>query len=365
MTPLAERIAARIRAAGPMRLDDYMRTCLLDPDHGYYATRDPFGTAGDFVTAPEISQMFGELLGLALGQAWVDQGRPEGAVLAELGPGRGTLMADVRRVLDRALGWRPQVMLVEASAHLRAVQAQRLGAVTHLDKVNDLPQKPLFLLANEFFDALPIRQFQRVAEGWAERFVSLTPAGGLSLALGPPRPLPWIAPQGELRETCEPALPIMAALASRIARHGGAAIVVDYGGWDGRGDTFQALSDHKPESPFANPGEADLTAHVDFAPLAAAARAAGAAVARPVTQGDLLTSLGIHARAARLAAAGDGGAGAAVHRLTHPAEMGQLFKAMAVWPRGAPPPPGFGAALPEDSGSRPTDLGPPGFQPLA
>lgn len=343
-TPLARRIAARIRATGPITLADYMQTCLLDPEHGYYATREPFGQGGDFTTAPEVSQLFGELLGLALGQAWVDQGRPEGALLAELGPGRGTLMADVRRVLERALGWRPEVVLVEASARLRALQRSRLGPVLHLDSVADLPDRPLFLLANEFFDALPIRQFERTAQGWAERLVGLDVAGGLRLGLGPPQPLPWPGPEGELREIRDTAGATMAAVATRIAARGGAAIVVDYGTWDGRGDSFQALRRHAPEDPLAHPGEADLTAHVDFAPLAAAALAAGAAASAPVPQGRLLGALGIGLRAARLAEARPQAAGAitaAVRRLTDPEEMGELFKALAVWPQGAPPPPGF------------------------
>ncbi|MRX50316.1 class I SAM-dependent methyltransferase [Paracoccus sp. S-4012] len=352
MTPLARRLAARIRMTGPLTLADYMEACLLDPEHGYYATRDPFGRAGDFTTAPEISQLFGEMLGLALGQAWLDQGRPEGAVLAELGPGRGTLMADVRRVLRRALGWRPEVVLVEASPHLRGVQRQRLGDVTHLDSVAGLPQRPLFLLANEFFDALPIRQFERVAGGWAERLIGLDPkTGGLRLGLGTPLPMPREATLGEVWEVRDAAPPIMAELAGRIARHGGAAIVVDYGTWDGRGDSFQALRGHAPEDPLARPGEADLTSHVDFAPLAVAALEAGAAVSAPVGQGALLASLGIAERAARLAAAQPATIEAAVHRLTDPAQMGELFKALAVWPGAAPPPPGFTPLRRPDEGT--------------
>ena len=343
MTPLSRIIAGRIAVDGPMRLDDYMRLCLLHPAHGYYATRDPFGAAGDFTTSPEISQMFGEMAGLALAQAWLDQGSPAPFTLAELGPGRGTLMADVLRATRGVPGFAAgaRVALVEASPHLRQVQRERLGAVEHLDSASDLPGRPLFLLANEFFDALPIRQFQRIAGGWAERMVTLDEAGALTLALAPPVAMPRQAQMGEVWETCAEALPVMAAVADRIARHGGAAIVIDYGTWDGRGDSFQALRAHAPEDPLAHPGDADLTAHVDFAPLAAAAVAAGAAASAPVPQGEWLLSLGIARRAARLEAAGDAGAAAALHRLTHPAQMGHLFKAMAVWPRTATPPPGF------------------------
>lgn len=347
MTPLARVIAARIRLHGPMDLADYMQLCLLHPTHGYYATRDPFGAAGDFTTAPEISQMFGELLGLALGQAWLDQGRPDGAILAELGPGRGTLMEDARRALSRSLGWNPEVVLVEASAHLRKVQEARLGPVLHLDAVEDLPQRPLFLLANEFFDALPIRQFQRVEKGWSERQVALDDAGGLRLALGPPVSLPWPGAVGTVREERAAAAPIVTRIAGLIADNGGAAIIVDYGTWNGQGDSLQALRRHAPEDILDHPGEADLTAHVDFGPLAEAARAAGAAVSQPTTQGALLEALGIGARAARLAAAAPDSAAAieaARHRLTDAVQMGDLFKALAVWRADAPPPPGFVAA---------------------
>ena len=357
MTPLGRLIAGRIAAEGPMRLDDYMRLCLLHPTHGYYSTRDPFGRDGDFTTAPEISQMFGEMVGLALAQSWLDQGAPAPFTLAELGPGRGTLMADILRATRGVPGFAEaaRVVLVEASAHLRQVQRDRLGAVVHLDSVSDLPDNPLFLIANEFFDALPIRQFQRVPGGWAERMVVVA-GDRLALALGPPVALDRVACNGEVVEICPEAPPIVTALAGRIARHGGAAILIDYGTWDGRGDSFQALRAHAPVDPLAHPGQADLTAHVDFAPLAAAALAAGAAVSAPVAQGDWLLGLGMAHRAARLAAAGDAGAAEALERLTHPARMGQLFKAMAVWPRPAPPPPGFSAlALPVPALCRPPD----------
>ncbi|MCJ1899059.1 MULTISPECIES: SAM-dependent methyltransferase [Paracoccus] len=344
MTPLGRLIAAQIRLSGPMALDEYMRLCLLHPQHGYYATRDPFGAGGDFTTAPEISQIFGEMIGLALAQAWLDQGRPAPFTLAEIGPGRGTLMADILRAIRIVPGMAEaaQVALVEASPHLRRVQRDRLGDIAHLDDVSQLPQAPLFLVANEFFDALPIRQFQRGVQGWAERVVALNAQGGLEMGLVPAADaaLP-AAPQGVIRETCPEALPIVAQVAGRIAAHGGCAILVDYGGWDGQGDTFQALRRHRPEDPLANPGEADLTAHVDFAPLAAAARGAGARVSRMAAQGDWLKRLGIEARAQRLARLGDAGAMAALHRLTAPDEMGHLFKVLALWARHAPVPAGF------------------------
>ena len=342
MTPLARIIAQRIRLTGPISVAEYMELCLLHPQHGYYATRDPFGAAGDFTTAPEISQMFGEMLGLALAQAWLDQGRPAPFTLAEIGPGRGTLMADVLRAIRVVPGMREaaEVVLIEASPHLRGVQRDRLGPVTHLESASDIPDNPLFLIANEFFDALPIRQVQRTKEGWAERIVALDPQGRLALGLAAPQPGPN-APLGEVRETCPEALPIVAEIAGRIAAHGGCAILLDYGTWEGRGDTFQALSGHRPVDPLAAPGEADLTAHVDFEPLARVARAAGARVSRMVTQGDWLMRLGIAERARRLQAAGDAGAAQALHRLTAPGEMGHLFKALAIWAPQAPLPPGF------------------------
>lgn len=364
MTPLARIIAARIAAQGPMRLDDYMRLCLMHPDHGYYSTRDPFGAGGDFTTAPEISQMFGELVGLAIAQAWLDQGAPTRFTLAELGPGRGTLMADALRATRKVPGFAAaaRVALVETSPHLREVQRKRLGDIAHLSSAAELPEAPLFLIANEFFDALPIRQFQRTPDGWAERMVTLDGAGALALALDLPRPSSDEVPEGEIRESCAEGAAIMACVADRIVRYGGAAIVIDYGTWEGRGDSLQALRRHAPDGILAHPGEADLTAHVDFAPLAAAAIRAGAAASAPEPQGAWLRALGIEARAARLTAAGDSGAAEALDRLTAPGRMGHLFKAMAIWPRHAPPPPGF-RPLPVASGAANPPSGPDGAVP--
>ncbi|MDB6177878.1 SAM-dependent methyltransferase [Paracoccus sp. Z330] len=342
MTALADMIVQRIRATGPMTIADYMELCLMHPRHGYYATRDPFGRDGDFVTAPEMSQIFGEMCGLALAQAWLDQGAPSPFTLSELGPGRGTLMNDMRRAIQAAPGARDaaQIALVERSPYLRQRQRETLGPVLHVDDVTQLPEQPLFLVANEFFDALPIRQFQRVETGWAERVIGLDDAG-LRFGLAPAVDLPRSGNIGDVIEDCAAATAIMTTLARRIARHGGAAIIIDYGGWNGVGDTFQAVRGHRPENPLANPGDADLTAHVDFAPLAAAAFRAGVQVSRPIHQGDWLLSLGAEARARKLEAAGDRGAMSALARLTHADEMGHLFKAMAIWPKGAPAVPGF------------------------
>ncbi|TNC74664.1 class I SAM-dependent methyltransferase [Rubellimicrobium roseum] len=350
MTPLARLLAERIAALGPLTVAEFMGECLLHPQHGYYATRDPLGAAGDFTTAPEISQMFGELLGLALAQAWLDQGAPSPVILAELGPGRGTLMADLLRATRSVPGFHAalSVHLVEASPVLRAEQARRVpGAIWH-DTIDALPEGPLLLVANEFFDALPIRQFVRARHGWDERVVGLAD-GGLAWGLRPLGKVPALAhrlsdtPEGEVVEIC-PALPgIAAEIGRRIARHGGAALVVDYGGWDLTGDTFQAVARHAYADPLNAPGTADLTAHVDFEALA---RAAQPARATPMTtQGALLERLGIAQRAQVLARANGGtqrdGIAAAYRRLTHPDEMGTLFKAMGLHPPSAPPLPGF------------------------
>lgn len=353
MTALAEILARRIAAGGPITLAEYMAECLLHPAHGYYATRDPFGAGGDFTTAPEISQMFGELLGLALAQAWLDQGAPAPFVLAEVGPGRGTLMADVLRATKAVAGFHAaaRVVLVEASATLRGVQARTLGAVEWVGKVEELPEGPLFLLANEFFDALPIRQFTRVGQAWAETVVGLS---GERLALGRAAPAPIGLVAHRLGDTREgdvvevmPALgPIVAEIGQRIEAQGGAAIIVDYGGWRSLGDTFQALKDHRFTDPLAEPGEADLTAHVDFEAIARAA--APARASRMTGQGELLSRLGIAARSARLAAGLTGPALAAhlaaTRRLTDPSEMGSLFKAIALHSTRHLPPPGFDLA---------------------
>ncbi|MBE2277456.1 MAG: SAM-dependent methyltransferase [Rhodobacteraceae bacterium] len=354
-TPLAARLARRIRAGGPIPLSEFMAECLLDPQHGYYATRDPFGATGDFTTAPEISQMFGELLGLCLAQAWLDLGMPSPFTLAELGPGRGTLMADLLRATRGVAGFHAaaRIVLVEASPTLRARQRQALAghAPSWVDTADALPEAPLFLVANEFFDALPIRQFTRTAAGWAETVVGLADDGRLALGRAPAAPLAALAPRladtvtGDVVETCPAAPAIMAAITRRILSHGGMALILDYGGWRGQGDTFQALKDHAFCDPLAAPGEADLTAHVDFAALAAAAAPARTAF---LPQGTLLARLGLDARADRLAASLDGAAliahRAAQRRLTHPSEMGTLFKALAVFAPGAPPPPGFADA---------------------
>jgi len=354
MTALATLLARRIAATGPISVAEFMAECLLHPEHGYYSTRDPFGAAGDFTTAPEISQMFGELLGLWLAQVWIDQGAPKPFVLAEPGPGRGTLMADMLRAAAGVPGFRDavQVHLVEASQTLRAVQRRTLAEydITWRESVGALPEAPLFLVANEFFDALPIRQFQRDPSGWRERQIGLV-NGALAFGLAAPVPLAELDHRladtrpGDIVEWRPAAGPILQDIARRIAAHGGAALILDYGGWRSLGDTLQAVRCHTPEPPLAHPGAADLTAHVDFESLAGAAEAVE--THRLTPQGVFLERLGITQRAQALAHRLKGSAldshVAAHRRLTHPQEMGTLFKTLALTPKGSPAPPGIDA----------------------
>lgn len=350
MTALGDLLIARIARTGPISLADYMADCLMHPEHGYYATRDPFGTAGDFITAPEISQMFGELIGLALAQAWMDQGQPADVTLAELGPGRGTLMADALRATKAVPGFHAalSVHFVETSPVLRARQAQVVPDATWHDGVATLPDAPLYLIANEFLDALPIRQFLRDGDGWREKMVGVTD-GALCFGWSDPAPIAVLAhrladtKQGDLVEYC-PALPaIIETISHKIDAFGGAAVFIDYGDWQSLGDTLQALEAQNHADPLQSPGAADLTAHVDFAAIAR--HAAPAKFSRLTTQGVFLERLGITQRAQNLARGLSGNALnahiSAHRRLTHPSEMGDLFKVISIYPALATPPPGL------------------------
>ena len=351
MTALKELLVSQIRASGPMTVAEYMAACLMHPEHGYYATRDPLGAAGDFTTAPEMSQMFGELIGLSLAQAWTDQGAPEAFVLAELGPGRGTLMADVLRATKGVAGFHDaaRVNLVETSPALRQVQAQTVKwpGIAWRESAADLPELPLFVVANEFFDALPVRQVQREGERWRERLVGLE---GEALAIGLSDPKAMAPLEHRLEDTRDGDIvefspmgeSIAAEIGGRIAKHGGTALIVDYGDWRSLGDTWQAVKGHEATDPLAEPGRADLTTHVDFEALT---RATPSNFSRLTPQGVFLERLGITARAQALAMGLEGDALethiAAHRRLTHPQEMGTLFKVMAFTPDGAAPPPGL------------------------
>jgi len=349
MTALADELKSRIARFGPVTVAEYMAECLMHPTHGYYTTRDPLGRAGDFTTAPEISQMFGEMVGLCLAQAWMDQGQPSPFTLAELGPGRGTFMADILRATRAVPGCAEaaEVHLVEVSPTLRALQSESFGNAIFHDSVESLPDQPLFLVANEFFDALPIRQFIRAEGGWSERMIGLE-GEGLVFGLSAAAPIAMLDEKlestavGDILETCRALPGITEIVGDLISRNGGAALIIDYGEWDTRGDTFQAVKGHQKVDPLAEPGQADLTAHVDFAAIAAAVPSA---VTEMTDQGVFLERLGITQRAQRLAQSLSGDALeehiAAHRRLTHPDEMGHLFKVIGLYPNGAPPPAGL------------------------
>ncbi|MFI4996301.1 MAG: class I SAM-dependent methyltransferase [Hyphomicrobiales bacterium] len=344
MTPLRQEIARLIAQEGPISVERYMKLALSHPRHGYYRSRDPFGAEGDFITAPEISQMFGELIGLWAADCWTRMGRPQRLNLVELGPGRGTLMADALRAARIVPGFRAALSLhfVETSEVLRRRQSEALEPcglkpVWH-ERFEELPAGPLIVIANEFFDALPIRQYVRAAKGWHERLVGLDREGALAFGLSAPSEasLRLGAPQGSILEISPEGLALARHIARSLLAHGGAALVIDYGHtMRGFGDTLQAVRKHGFVDPLAMPGESDLTAHVDFTALGEVARKAGAALHGPASQGDFLRALGIEARAQTLKTAQPAQAAAidaALDRLAgHGAgEMGALFKAMVI-----------------------------------
>ncbi len=318
------------------RLDAFMARA----NAAYYATQDPFA---DFTTAPEITQVFGELLGAWCAVMWEAMGRPDPVLLVECGPGRGTLMADALRTLARvapALHAAHRLHLVETSPRLREAQRARLPHATWHEDAGTLPQGPMLLLANEFLDALPIRQFVRRGAGWTERFV----AHGAFVEL--PARHDGTAADGDVLESCEPALAFATWLGARIGSEGGAALLLDYGpAASAPGDSLQALRGGRPADPLADPGTADLTAHVDFAALTAAARTAGADVHGPVRQGPFLARLGLFQRSGALARTQPPRQAAALiaaaQRLAEPERMGGLFKALAITSARLPLPPGF------------------------
>lgn len=324
MTPLERALRERIAAEGPITVEAYMEAC----NAYYYATRDPFGAAGDFVTAPEVSQMFGELVGAALADCWARAGAPSDAIYVELGPGRGTLAADALRVL-RAAGFAGGVHLVETSPVLRQAQVQAVPNAHWHDAIEDLPARPLLLVANEFLDALPVRQLV----GGAERRVVVA-ANGLAFDR-----------DGEVVEVSPTRDQAVAAIATCLAAMGGVALFVDYGHErSAPGDTLQAVRGHAFAPVLHDPGEQDLTAHVDFEAVAHAAAESGATATAVVTQGNWLERLGIRARAEALVKANPNQADqirAALDRLIAPGEMGELFKVMAIHAAGWPPAAGF------------------------
>ena len=344
MNAFARHLAGLIRHDGPMRLDRFMALANAQ----YYAVRDPLGADGDFTTAPEISQLFGELIGLALVDHWARAGAPAAIRLVELGPGRGTLMADILRAaaIRPAFLRAARITLVETSPTLRRAQAAALAGhdVAWAGTLDEVPDDaPLYLVANEFFDALPVRQFRRTGSGWTERHVALSDDSFIWQDIPAPLPPPSFAGAegAAILEINEPAAAIAAEIGRRLTRHGGLALIVDYGYAQGHGDSFQAVKAHAFTDPLNAPGEADLTAHVDFAALA---RAAATRCFGPVTQGALLAALGLQARLDALARARPDHAEAlhgGAQRLAGPDEMGALFKALALTGPEGPAPAGF------------------------
>ncbi|HEX5795087.1 MAG TPA: SAM-dependent methyltransferase [Geminicoccaceae bacterium] len=358
MSDLEAILADEIRARGPLSVARFMELALGHPTLGYYQRHDPLGVAGDFVTAPEVSQMFGEIVGLWLGQAWSDLGRPAPVRLVELGPGRGTLMADLLRASARVEGFRAalSVHLVERSVRLRRLQALRLEGIDAAwhEEFDQVPPGPLLLVANEFLDALPVHQLVRSERGWVERRIALADDRRLVFALDE-RPSPLAdqvparaAPDGTVAEVGPARAALAREIAARLAGAGGVALLIDYGAWalGPTGDTLQAVRGHAACDPLACPGAADLSAQVDFRAVAEAARDGGAAVYGPVPQGAFLRALGIEARALRLLERARPEQRrelrAGLFRLTDPAAMGELFKVLVL--AGADrPPPGFAA----------------------
>ena len=358
--PLAGKIARRIVAGGPLSMAAFMATALYDPQAGYYAARQPLGAGGDFVTAPEISQIFGELVGIWCARMWQAIGSPDPVILAELGPGSGALAADLVRAAAAALPQFRRAMrlhLVEMSPILRAAQQRRLagtGAVW-LERPDDLPAGPLLVVANEFFDALPVRQLVRGTRHWAERMVGLDGCGQFEFVAGPEHPgvsllvpaaLRETAPPGAVCEICPAALTIAALLGARLKCQPGAALIIDYGRMaSGLGSSLRGVFDHRPVDPLVSPGDVDLSADVDFSAFAEAASKAGAAVYGPVPQGFFLARLGAAVRLAALSARATPAQRqileSGLERLIDPAQMGDDFKVMALTSPALPAPPGF------------------------
>ncbi len=356
MTTLLEEMKALIALKGPITVERYMQLALAHPEFGYYMNRDPFGATGDFTTSPEISQMFGELIGLWAAEVWASMGSPNPVRLIELGPGRGTLMSDALRAARIVPEFRAalDVWLIETSPTLAAMQHELLldagVAIAWAQTLKEAPQGPAIVIGNEILDALPVRQFVRVNNQWRERVVRLNEEGGLAFDVAA-EPEPYIrgaAREGEVLEVNPAGHRLMFELGGRIVKQGGAALLIDYGhSVTDVGDTLQALRAHRFVDPLAMPGECDLTAHVDFAAMARSAAATGAAVYGPIDQGDFLRAIGIDLRAKALAErAGPERAEElqqARNRLVGKGkgEMGALFKAMAVANRTLPAPPGF------------------------
>ncbi len=363
MSPLESDIRRRIAAAGPMPVGEYMALCLGDPRHGYYVTRDPLGARGDFITAPEVSQMFGELIGLWMAAVWKKMDSPKSIRVIELGPGRGTLMKDALRALQVMPGFREaiELHLVEMSPALKARQQRTLGGLAtpmfwHA-ALTDVPDGPAIVVANEFFDALPINQAVKTERGWHERCIGVDEDAKFAFTVAPD-PIPHFesllspflraVPEGSIFEWRDDFIAMQ--LGRRLAKDGGAALVIDYGHeMSEAGDTLQAVGGHAYADPLSAPGDVDITAHVDFQALTRAIEAMGAVGFGPLDQREFLRRLGIDTRAATLKARATPEAAAAIDaallRLTGSGRtgMGVLFKAAAYAPRSLGVPPAFDA----------------------
>ena len=352
MTNLQSILIDKINTNGPMPLSEYIHLCLFHPTYGYYVKEPVFGLSGDFTTAPEISQMFGELLALSILQAWIDQGSPSKIILAELGPGKGTMMADILRTLKIHPEFlkATEIHLIEASSNLRSVQGKTLSEfdISWHNEFPNFKEKHLFLIANEFFDTLPIEQFVRKGNKFFKRTIQLSD-NKLAYGLEKKPTINKIlknrltdTSDGDIIELSTLAAQISNKIGNHISNCGGLAILIDYGDWRSLGDTLQAVKSHEYCDIFVSPGEADITAHVDFEILAGNS---GCAFSKLTTQGVLLERLGITERAKKLAKNLSGknleSHIAAHKRLTHPSEMGSLFKALSLFPNQAPCPPGF------------------------
>lgn len=345
---LKERIVEHIRENGPMTVAEYMAACLYDPEDGYYATRPAIGgESADFLTAPEASQMFGELIGLWCAHEWDALGKPAFNFI-EIGPGRGVLMQDMLRATRGIPGFsdNSNIVLVETSAPLRDEQAERVPDAEWTLRLEDAPPGPSLIVANEFLDCLPVRQFVRGEEGWHEKLVGVDEGGalifGLSAAIGAPESEDDV---GAVREIAPALDSVVYELERRLHEAPGRALFIDYGYVQPEGaDTLQALKRHTKVSALETPGEADLTAHVDFGRLATLAANAGLEVHGPITQGQFLRALGLDVRADSLIQANPKHAERLrreVHRLTHAEQMGVLFKVICISSPGLPAPAGF------------------------
>ena len=345
MTTLEKIIGEIIAAEGPMPIDRYMGLCLGHPVHGYYMSRDPFGEQGDFMTAPEISQIFGELVGVWCAAAWDAMGMPAQFNLIELGPGRGTLMADILKAAKVMPGFREaaRIHLVEMSSILRKLQKEKLGSdVTWHGSIASIPDGPLLLIANEFFDAIPIRQFEKRHGKWLERCVGAEGMGFMPAALDNSQ-----GANGDVIEFAPQRIAIAREIGQRLARHKGCALIIDYGHLQtAPGDTLQAVRAHEYVAVTDQPGESDITSHVDFEGLAKAFSQGGAAVPLAITQRAFLLAMGLEQRTAILSSKADANSreilARAVARLAGETEMGNLFKVMVATSADLPMPYPFG-----------------------